>query len=332
MELSRSEKILIIHTGGIGDLLLSLPALRIFRGAHRGASLSLLGRPERLALVAFDLQAESIHSIDQAGMAYFYVSGGTLPSRLAAFFASFQTALLVGKETARILAGNLRRTGLDRVILPLFFPPQGDGTHATDLLIRGLEEAGIRGDDSFRPLRLPEEALARAPQILFSLGLLSGEPLLAIHPGSGSPGKNWDPLYFARVADWAGKRSQVLLVSGPAQDGAEEVRRGVKEIPPPVADRLPLVDLAAVLKAATVYLGNDSGITHLAASLGLPTVAIFGPTCPDVWGPRGPNVKILSPKIPSSSRLTKTRPDCSRVCLESILPETVIEVLAPWLP
>lgn len=118
------SKILVIHAGGIGDLLLALPALRAFRSAFPDSSLDLLGFPERLSLVAHDLRAASIHPIDQAGLAHFYLEGGVLPPRFVDFFSSFSAALLVGRSRAETLAQNLRRAGLNRVIL-LPFPEKG---------------------------------------------------------------------------------------------------------------------------------------------------------------------------------------------------------------
>jgi ADP-heptose:LPS heptosyltransferase len=194
-----------------------------------------------------------------------------------------------------------------------------------------LRAAGIEGQSSFSALRLPEEALIFARRFWAGFGLKEEERVLAIHPGSGSPGKNWDARKFAAVADWASERCQVLLISGPAQDGVEEFRDSMKKARPLVADNLPLIHLAALLKATTVYLGNDSGITHLAASLGLPTVALFGPTNPALWGPKGPGVRIIygknlytpcSPGAPSES---------SRHYLESIQTDQVVEVLSPFL-
>jgi ADP-heptose:LPS heptosyltransferase len=169
--------------------------------------------------------------------------------------------------------------------------------------------------------------LSFAKHFWSKFGLKEEEQVLAIHPGSGSPAKNWDAKKFARVADWASERCKVLLISGPAQDGVEEVRRTMKKANPLVADNLPLLHLAAVFKASRAYLGNDSGITHLAASLGLPTIALFGPTNPAIWGPRGPAVQIVygkNPWLPSSPPQSES----SRQCLESIQPDSVIDILS----
>ncbi len=310
-------------------MLLTLPALRIFRRAFPGLALGLMGRPERLSLVKFDLEAESLHSIDQAGTAYFYSDGGVLPPQLSAFFSSFSTVLVFGKDHGNILAKNLSRAGAERVITIPPFPPQESGVHVSEYLVGSLRTAGIEGQSSFSPLRLPEEALTFAGNFRAGLGLKEGERVLAIHPGSGSPGKNWDAEKFAAVADWASERCQILLISGPARDGAEEVRGFVKKARPLPVDNLPLLRLAAVLQASTAYLGNDSGITHLAASLGLPTVALFGPTNPAFWGPKGPGVRIIYEKKLSTARLSGARSELSRPCMESIPTDWVIEVLSP---
>ena len=326
---AQPKKILILHSGGIGDLLLALPALRIFRRNFPEAILELMGHPERLSPVAFDLRAESIHSIDQGGMNFFYLRGEPLPSRLAAFFSSFEIALLFEK-TESILSENLRRAGVDQVISVPSFPPEGSKIHASDYLIESLKSRGLKGGDSFLPLRLPTDALAFAGCFWAKFGRQEGEKVLAIHPGSGSPAKNWAPQNFARVADWVSERSRVLLISGPAEDGAAEIRLAMKKESPLVADNLPLINLAALIKTSTAYLGNDSGITHLAALCGIPTVAIFGPTDPTVWGPRGPEVQIIyGGKVPSPGLAAKGNKDpCfwwNRVQLDSVM-----EALAPF--
>lgn len=324
-------KILMVHAGGIGDLLLSLPAMRAFRRAFPDSALELLGFPERLALIAHDLRAAAVHSIDQAGLAHFYLEGATLPRRLAEFFSSFSAALLIGRSRAETFAGNLLRAGLNPVVFLSSFPEEGQKLHVTDFLLQGLRSLGFEGDESFAPLRLSPEVQAEAAEWLDKTGWKKGGRILAIHPGSGSPSKNWDPGKFARVADWAGERAFILLISGPAQDGREEVLRAVKKARPFVLDRLPLPHLAAILGECAAFLGNDSGITHLAAVMGIPTAALFGPTDPAVWGPRGPGVRIIAAGKTCVSCSSGEREACKRLCLEGIMPEEVIKKLAPVL-
>ena len=331
MPITPSAKILMIHAGGIGDLLLALPALRAFRMAFPDSSLELFGFPERLSLIAHDLGAVSIHSINQAGLAHFYLRGGALPSRLVEFFSSFSTALLIGRSQAETLAENLRRAGLARVIFLPSFPGEEEKLHVSDALLQALRSFGIEGEGLFAPLRLSEEALSFADDLLKKTGWKREGRILAIHPGSGSPAKNWSPQKFALAADWASESAFIFLVSGPARDGSEEVLRAVKKARPFVLDHLPLPHLAAVLGKCTAFLGNDSGITHLAALMGIPTIALFGPTDPAVWGPRGPSVWIMTAKKPSFPFSSEERQLCHRPCLEEIEPDEVIRKMAPVL-
>jgi heptosyltransferase III len=102
---------------------------------------------------------------------------------------------------------------------------------------------------------------------------------VVIHPFSGSPRKNWPLAAFEEVA-----RRLSLPVEWTA--GPEEILPGAVRFES-------LLDLARWLTGAQLYIGNDSGITHLAAAAGVPVIALFGPTSPEVWAPRGGNVTVL---------------------------------------
>lgn len=317
------------HAGGIGDLLLSLPAMRAFRAVFPDSSLELLGFPERLSLAAHDLKASAVHSIDRAGLAHFYLEGGDLPPRLAEFFSSFSSALLIGRSRAETFAKNLRRAGVRQVVFLPSFPEEGRKLHVTDHLLLALRSFGIEGGGSFVPLHLPSDARLCADEYLGKTGWEKGGRILAIHPGSGSLSKNWSPENFARVADWAGERAFIFLISGPARDGREEVLRAVKKVRPFVLDQLPLPHLAAVLGKCSAFLGNDSGISHLAAAMGIPTAVIFGPTDPVVWAPRGPGVRIIAAGETCVSCSSGEKESCRGLGLEKIGTEEVIKKLAP---
>lgn len=145
--------------------------------------------------------------------------------------------------------------------LPFFFHtalPDGS-CHATDFYARQLGA--------------PEGLVARIPATRRPSGFI------ACHPFSGSPRKNWPLERFLDL-----RRSlSIHFCHSPEQ-------------PPPDAESVcfpGLGDLADWLSTASAYLGNDSGVTHLAAALGIPTVALFGPTNPEVWTPRGEHVTVL---------------------------------------
>jgi ADP-heptose:LPS heptosyltransferase len=327
-----SEKTLIIHSGGIGDLFLALPAMRLFRHAFRQSPLYLMGHPERLSLVAYDLKAETIHSVDQAGMAYFYLEDVSLPSPLCSFFSSFEHVLTFSGKDGQTLSKNLAKAGVGRVLTLPALPPKGLKVHVSDYRIQLLRKEGIEGEVPDHPLQLSEDALKFSRDYLARSGLKENERILAIHPGSGNPAKNWSPSHFAGIADWAVGRARVLLISGPAKDGVQEVRGNLKRAAPLIAENLSLLQIAAILRRCTAYLGNDSGITHLASSLGLPTVALFGPTDPEVWGPRGTSVRIVFSTKPDALSFSGPQSHRYAPCpVNNLVPDEVIAVLAPLL-
>jgi heptosyltransferase-2 len=113
---------------------------------------------------------------------------------------------------------------------------------------------------------------------------------LAVHPGSGSPAKNWPGERFAAMLQALGATGEYLLVEGPADDrAAAPLRSGAAA----VARSLPPRVLGALLSSARAFIGNDSGVSHLAAAWGAPTVVLFGPTDPTIWAPVGPRVLVV---------------------------------------
>lgn len=117
----------------------------------------------------------------------------------------------------------------------------------------------------------------RIPQLRFSPAVDS--PEVVMHPFSGSRRKNWPLANYRELAEHL--RYEVSWSAGPAEELVDARRFD------------DLSELARWLAGARLYIGNDSGITHLAAALGVPTLALFGPTDPARWAPRGENVHFL---------------------------------------
>jgi heptosyltransferase-3 len=114
---------------------------------------------------------------------------------------------------------------------------------------------------------------------------------LALHAGSGSTAKNWTSEGYRGLVDALAGADRWLLVEGPADDEASD---GLRRHPGVLrAHALPLRVLGALLARAGLYVGNDSGVSHLAAAWGAPSLVLFGPTDPDRWSPVGPRVSTL---------------------------------------
>jgi ADP-heptose:LPS heptosyltransferase len=131
------------------------------------------------------------------------------------------------------------------------------------------------------------------------LGLTAAPPqgFLALHPGSGGRSKCWPVERFLQLARQAQREDYTPVVFlGPADDECRRAIQAASRVPAPpgflLADSLPLREVLALLALARAYVGNDSGVTHLAARAG-PTLALFGPTDPRVWRPLGPAVRVL---------------------------------------
>ena len=110
-----------------------------------------------------------------------------------------------------------------------------------------------------------------------------------IHPGSGSPQKNWPLERFIELGRKLGERGhRAAWIRGPAEPELDGVGVGIE-----VIDRPTIHVLAATLAGSSLFIGNDSGVSHLAAAVGAPTLVIFGPTDPAVWAPDGTGVETL---------------------------------------
>ena len=121
-------------------------------------------------------------------------------------------------------------------------------------------------------------------------------PIVVVHPGSGSMAKRWPVENFATLIEtletqrWA----RTIVVTGYAEEDIEaRLKVLLPHAKPLIAANWPLLPTMALIGQATVFIGHDSGLTHLAAALGRPTVALFGPTDPEIWGPRGGHVTVV---------------------------------------
>lgn len=115
---------------------------------------------------------------------------------------------------------------------------------------------------------------------------------ILVHPGSGSPSKNWPAKRFASVIRVLG--APVRLILGEADYAAVTAVQAHLQRPLPTLELRSLEELAARLAGCRAYLGNDSGVSHLAGLCGARSVTLFGPTNPDVWRPIGPDVHVLA--------------------------------------
>jgi hypothetical protein len=198
-----------------------------------------------------------------------------------------------------LLATSLRHL-VPRVVTRDPSPPAGGG-HASTWLAGAAHDLGA-GDAGLPPSHEPSpEEREAAERIADPLP----EAFLAIHPGSGSPSKNWPPASFAAIVARHASGRRWLLVEGPADVSACDPLRAVPGAV--VARGLPPRVLGTLLSRAGLYVGNDSGVSHLAAAWGAPTLTLFGPTDPEVWAPVGVRVVTVRGSGGSVASITLER-------------------------
>ncbi|MFA5191889.1 MAG: glycosyltransferase family 9 protein [Verrucomicrobiia bacterium] len=291
LPLPDNPRILVIRGGAIGDFILTLPAIGAFRQRWPSARLEILGYPRIAALADGRYYADAIRSIDAGPMARFFVPEADLDPSLSDYFASFDLVLSYLYDPDDIFSANLGRAGVTRLLRASAKP---DREHAATHFARPLAELGLRADPA-HPRIFPNAAdRAFAEQFLTLHSSLSTlHSLVAIHPGSGGEHKVWPADRWAAVIRALREQAgcNILLIGGEADDTA---RRALASFNLPAAWNLPLPQLAAILERCGLFAGHDSGITHLAAAVGVPTLALFGPTSPNIWSPLGPRVRVVT--------------------------------------
>ena len=282
----KGRRILVVRAGALGDTILALPAVAALREAvGREGQVELLGRAPAIELARGEDLAARVHDFDRARFRAFF-DAAVDASDLETFLRAFDAVVAFSRlPLLRALAERLGSAVLE--VAPL--PPKG--THASDHLLRGLAPLGIGESIRVPDLPIGPDQSARASRWLATHGFSAGS-FIAIHPSSGSLQKNWPAERFQEIASLARARGLgVVWIEGEADAGAvARARRGASE---PVARGLELGVLAALLASCAAYFGNDSGVSHLAAATAAPTLAVFGPTDPAQWAPRGRRVTVV---------------------------------------
>jgi ADP-heptose:LPS heptosyltransferase len=264
--------VLIIHPGALGDVLQAVPALLGLRAAAPPAPLVFAGQP-RLGhlLVALDVVREA-RSFDGLGLSALFTDA-PIPEALAELVARFDR--VVSWFGSRDASYRTRLAALGPATIVASPVPAKDVTVWRHLLST-LASWDIRPPQPIAPLR----AAARAP----------AGPALIVHPGSGGAWKRWPIARYAEVihAVLARHPLEVLVHQGPADAEAAQGllaalgHRATALIEPD------LPRLAARLGAARAYLGGDSGVSHLAAAVGAPSVILFPSATLRRWEPWSP--------------------------------------------
>jgi heptosyltransferase III len=284
------QHILVVRGGALGDGLLTLPALAALRTRWPLARITLVGPRNVLPFArAAGLADRAVPIEDEAGLTLM-AANAEPPAWAAADLA------VVWLQRWRAVAQRLAHWGAAQVLAGPSLPAADERVHVADHLFRVLATGDIGRSCLARPLPVPDQALPAARQWWLDHPLPANVPVIALHPGSGGRHKCWpQERYLALARRLTGAGQAVLVCLGPAESTSLRPWRDLGQVQADcrIAYDLDLPTLAGLLGRCAGFIGNDAGVTHLAAALGLPTIAIFGPTDPDRWAPRGRSVRVL---------------------------------------
>ena len=280
--------VLVVRGGAIGDFVLTLPALSALRQRFPGVRLTVMGRPGIAELARAGGVADEILSVETRGLAGFLVRDGDLDAGLASLFAGQSLILSYLFDPEGIFRQNVARCTSARYVSGPHRPDETLTAHATDVLLAPLASLGIFGADPVPRLAVSEDPAPPGT---------TPAPILAVHPGSGSARKNWPEERWAellyRLIGETGLH--LFLIGGEAEEGrASRLAAALPHGRVEVAQGLPLVELARRLARCRGFAGHDSGITHLAAALGLRCVALWGASSAAIWRPRSGRCALVA--------------------------------------
>ena len=290
--------ILFIRGGALGDFIVTLPTLRLLRERWPDAHIEVLGHPRlsEIALQRYYLNA--VRSVNHGPLSAFFTPRAVLDPAWMDYIGDFDLVLSYFYDPDGFFLTNLKRCHPVEILTHSPRVPERFGLPAARHFAGIVEPLGLTlGEDAASDL-FPSPGDLDAARA-FLTGLKPGTRLVAIHPGSGGESKNWPVESWAELGRQlvgAAPDLALLLVEGEADaEQAQFLVEAWKELPILRARWLPLPILAALLRETALFLGHDSGVTHLAAAArrDLPVIALFGPTDPAVWAPPRTGVRVL---------------------------------------
>lgn len=281
------DKIVVMRGGAIGDFLLTLPVIAALKLHFPGVPLEILGYPPIASLAMAGGLADQVRSVESPTLAGFFTSGAALDPGWCHFFSETDLFVSFLHDPNRIFECQVKRVSKGLFIRGPHRPDESVNIHATNVFLKALESIGIHNSDPVPHLHIP---------VSTEFKWMSGD-WIAMHPGSGGAQKNWPHekwiQLIERVVDET--KWRILLVGGEAEaERLKDISGSFSNERITPALQLPLPQLAQMLFLCRLFLGHDSGISHLAAAVGLPGLALWGPTNPNIWRPGSRDFDIIT--------------------------------------
>jgi len=288
-------RLLVLRGGALGDFVLFLPVLQSLREEFPDAHITLAGYGPARSLGAASGYVDATLTLDDPMFARLFSFRPEWSGSDRAHWKQWPLVINYLFDPEGSVHANLEGEGIVRV---LSGDPMVKEKHAIDHFLAALQPLAIFSEDYAATLPLPETVQSAGAR---HLAAEEGGVVL-LHPGSGAPRKNWPIEHFVAIAERLAATDGLSPVWVLGEVEREHVR--VDALPGTVLPSLPVDELAGVAAQAAAWIGNDSGATHVAAAVGCRTVALFGPTDPAIWAPRGEHVRVVQAPAPEMVSLT----------------------------
>jgi ADP-heptose:LPS heptosyltransferase len=296
-----SARVLIIFPGALGDLICLAPTLAAIARRHPTAELELMARYELAEFAVGRLDIARAHSIDRREVALLFSNDN---ERTREFFGVFERIYCFFNAEDAQFRRALADASAPGVTTFHPFRPSREGHVAAAYM---EDVTGSAATEEVAVNLLPSDLEGAAPA---TCGIAEAKKFIAIFPGSGSPAKNWPIEKFLALADKLNEKHHAVFILGPAEDGVEKTLRAAGHV---IIRDQPLGVVAAIARMTSAFVGNDSGVSHLAAASGTPGVVLFGPSDPERWRPLG-RVTVLHRNPIDSIEVNDVADAANRLC------------------
>ena len=307
---------IVIHPGALGDVLLALPAIRRLRLRHHRHELVLIARPSISRLLMGCHEIDQWISFEDQDCVGLFSTIPCLSERLQSWLQRCELAVAWLEDKGGALSDTLEQCGVTKKRIQSPFSPTLTQHHQSHRFLESIGEtpAIVETDQT---IQIQNEVVEQARVYLEACALPQDQPIVLLHPGSGSMHKCMSPERMASLVQGLQRSGmRPLILEGPTDHDMVERVLAVSDVHPVVLQGLDLSLLAGILTWIDVYVGHDSGVTHLAAALGVRTLAIFGPTDHRRWAPLGSHVMVAQ-GLPCTCQSWESVGRCAnRACLD----------------
>lgn len=310
-----SAETLVLFPGSLGDFVCVLPALEVLKEARLSQNIALAVRGPALELASHLPGISRVLSLDRRAFASLFTAPTVINEEVVRLFSSVVQVISWFGHNSPEVQLTLEQLVPKYMRSFAFFRGQ-EQLHACRYYLRCVGSGEIRCPS----LVVADESKKWLERYWLLKGWSAASRVLILHPGSGGKKKRWAVEGFVHIARWwATQHRQVVILLGPAEEQEEELWSTVGT----VESTLSLWQVAALLSRSDLYVGNDSGVSHLAGAVGARGVVLFGPTNPEQWRPVGGALTVIAKNADQAMA-----PDAVGISLRDVSSAAVIAELA----